>query len=240
MDLSLQSIIAFRSRFGLPVPDEPTEIPVQEIKDYISFMREELTELEDALLVPDDKARWGEMSDALCDQLVFFHHLTCKLGIGKAMHDLFAEVDNSNHTKGDGNVLFDSETGKMIKGIGYQKPDMHKFFRDTLTGSTECVSKIDFTEKARNIQNALISMFLDEKDQWTMRANFDSLITEIDMVGNNIWFRARKLQGKFNILNNSDEKLGHVIFDIPNCTDYTERDVIMNDNTLFVRPSNCL
>lgn len=203
-------------------------------------MREELREMEEALLCGNPVDRWAGIADALCDNLVFFHHLVCKLGLAPAMFDMFAEVDSSNHTKGEGNVLFDEKTGKMIKGAGFRKANIHKFFVNNLAATSECASPVDYADEARRAQRLLVNTFLAEDDDWKLEANLVDLNSSLLMSGEHVWFRARNLHGKFTVMNERDERIGTLTFDIPHCAGYSEREVILTGDAALVRPSSCL
>ncbi len=108
-------------------------------RQYISFVREELTEIEDALDDPDlsVKQKQQAVGDGLCDAMVFLVTLIIRLGYLYIFKALYGEVSRSNETKGHDGKLFD-DSGKMIKGPGYERPDFGDGWADQVkvTGLT--------------------------------------------------------------------------------------------------------
>ena len=97
-------------------PDEKT------IQLRFDLIREELSELQDALKKKDLK----EVADALTDILYVTYGAGHAFGIN--LDECFQEVQNSNMSKlgVDGKPIF-NEKGKVMKGPNYFKPNLSKF-----------------------------------------------------------------------------------------------------------------
>ena len=110
------------------------EIFGQEIKEKASFpndkitslrydlIKEELDELKEAM----DKKDLKEVADALTDILYVTYGAGHAFGID--LDKCFEEVQNSNMSKLDenGKPIY-NESGKVMKGPNYYKPDLSKF-----------------------------------------------------------------------------------------------------------------
>ena len=88
----------------------------------ISLIEEELDELRKAIIEKDIK----EVADALTDILYVTYGAGHAFGID--LDKCFDEVQNSNMSKlgEDGKPIYD-ESGKVMKGPNYFKPDLNKF-----------------------------------------------------------------------------------------------------------------
>ena len=88
----------------------------------LDLIREELSELEEAIEKKDIK----EVADALTDILYVTYGAGHAFGIN--LDKCFEEVQNSNMSKLDenGKPIY-NESGKVMKGPNYFKPDLSKF-----------------------------------------------------------------------------------------------------------------
>tara|TARA_B100001142_G_scaffold291177_1_gene309197 strand:+ start:111 stop:452 length:342 start_codon:yes stop_codon:yes gene_type:complete len=88
----------------------------------LNLIREELSELEEAIEKKDIK----EVADALTDILYVTYGAGHAFGIN--LDKCFEEVQNSNMSKlgSDGKPIY-NEHGKVMKGPDYFKPDLNKF-----------------------------------------------------------------------------------------------------------------
>ena len=90
----------------------------------ISLIEEELDELKQAILDKNIK----EVADALTDILYVTYGAGHAFGIN--LDKCFEEVQNSNMSKlgKDGKPIY-NESGKVMKGPNYFKPDLSKFMK---------------------------------------------------------------------------------------------------------------
>ena len=108
--------------FGQEVKDKPAFSTDKINKLRIDLIREELTELTDAMNNKD----LLEVADALTDILYVTYGAGHAFGIN--LDNCFEEVQNSNMSKLDenGKPIY-NEHGKVMKGPNYFKPDLSKF-----------------------------------------------------------------------------------------------------------------
>ena len=135
MDRIFQEIAEFRAKWahepGMGDVAEPIDPYSPEgrklISDYIAYIRSELVEIEDDL-----EAGLGmpAVIDGISDSLVFHGHWIHRLGLASTFGVFFSEVNRSNLTKGQVGRLIDPETGKMIKGPGYEKPRIPEIYNE--------------------------------------------------------------------------------------------------------------
>ena len=112
----------FMETFGQEVKGK-AEFPNKKITFLrYDLIREELEELKDAIEKKDIK----EVADALTDILYVTYGAGHAFGIN--LDKCFEEVQNSNMSKLDGNGKpIYNESGKVMKGPNYFKPDLSKF-----------------------------------------------------------------------------------------------------------------
>ncbi len=112
----------FMKTFGQEVKDKPAFSTDKINKLRIDLIREELTELTDAMNNKD----LLEVADALTDILYVTYGAGHAFGIN--LDKCFEEVQNSNMSKLDenGKPIY-NENGKVMKGPNYFKPDLSKF-----------------------------------------------------------------------------------------------------------------
>ncbi len=112
----------FMKTFGQEVKTEPSFSTEKINKLRIDLIKEELHELTEAMNNKD----LLEVADALTDILYVTYGAGHAFGIN--LDKCFDEVQNSNMSKlgEDGNPIY-NESGKVMKGPNYFKPDLSKF-----------------------------------------------------------------------------------------------------------------
>ena len=119
---NFESVKKFMKTFGQEVK-EKAEFPSEKIMNLrYDLIREELSELKDAL----DKKDMKEVADALTDILYVTYGAGHSFGIN--LDKCFEEVQSSNMSKlgKDGKPIY-NDKGKVMKGTNYFKPNLHKF-----------------------------------------------------------------------------------------------------------------
>ena len=112
----------FMKTFGQEVKEKPSSSNDKINKLRIDLIKEELQELTDAMNNKD----LLEVADALTDILYVTYGAGHAFGID--LDKCFEEVQNSNMSKLDenGKPIY-NESGKVMKGPDYYKPDLSKF-----------------------------------------------------------------------------------------------------------------
>ena len=112
----------FMKTFGQEVKDKPSFSTEKINKLRIDLIKEELEELTEAMKNND----LLEVADALTDILYVTYGAGHAFGIN--LDQCFEEVQNSNMSKLDenGKPIY-NESGKVMKGPKYFKPDLSKF-----------------------------------------------------------------------------------------------------------------
>ena len=112
----------FMKTFGQEVKDKPAFSTDKINKLRIDLIKEELEELTEAMKNSD----LLEVADALTDILYVTYGAGHAFGID--LDKCFEEVQNSNMSKLDenGKPIY-NESGKVMKGPNYFKPDLSKF-----------------------------------------------------------------------------------------------------------------
>ena len=112
----------FMKTFGQEVKTKPSFSTDKINKLRIDLIREELEELTEAMQRKD----LLEVADALTDILYVTYGTGHSFGID--LDQCFNEVQNSNMSKlgKDGKPIY-NESGKVMKGPNYFKPDLKKF-----------------------------------------------------------------------------------------------------------------
>ena len=112
----------FMKTFGQEVKTKPSFSTEKINKLRIDLIKEELEELTEAMNNKD----LLEVADALTDILYVTYGAGHAFGID--LDKCFDEVQNSNMSKLDGNGKpIYNESGKVMKGPNYFKPDLSKF-----------------------------------------------------------------------------------------------------------------
>ena len=112
----------FMQTFGQEVKNKPSFSTNKINKLRIDLIKEELDELKEAM----DNNDLLEVADALTDILYVTYGAGHAFGID--LDKCFDEVQNSNMSKlgEDGEPIY-NESGKVMKGPKYFKPDLNKF-----------------------------------------------------------------------------------------------------------------
>ena len=112
----------FMKTFGQEVKTKPSFSTDKINKLRLDLIKEELTELTEAMKNKD----LLEVADALTDILYVTYGAGHAFGIN--LDKCFDEVQNSNMSKlgADGKPIY-NESGKVMKGPDYYKPDLSKF-----------------------------------------------------------------------------------------------------------------
>jgi len=114
----------FMKTFGQEVKDKPSFSTEKINKLRIDLIKEELNELTEAMKNND----LLEVADALTDILYVTYGAGHAFGIN--LDKCFEEVQNSNMSKLDENRKpIYNESGKVMKGPNYFKPDLSKFVK---------------------------------------------------------------------------------------------------------------
>ena len=119
---NFQKVKTFMQTFGQEVKSKPSfsSDKINELR--YNLIREELDELKQAINNKDIL----EVADALTDILYVTYGAGHAFGID--LDKCFEEVQNSNMSKLDGNGKpIYNESGKVMKGPNYFKPDLSKF-----------------------------------------------------------------------------------------------------------------
>jgi predicted HAD superfamily Cof-like phosphohydrolase len=122
---NFQSVKIFMQTFGQEVKNK-TEFPSEKITQLrYKLIKEELEELNEAIKSKDMK----EIADALSDILYVTYGAGHAFGID--LDKCFDEVQKSNMSKlgSDGKPIY-NESGKVMKGPSYFKPDLNKFLKN--------------------------------------------------------------------------------------------------------------
>ena len=121
---NFKSVKKFMQTFGQEVKDK-MEFPNENIVQLrCDLIQEELEELKQAIIDKDLK----EVADALTDILYVTYGAGHAFGID--LDKCFDEVQKSNMSKlgADGKPIY-NESGKVMKGPSYFKPDLTKFVK---------------------------------------------------------------------------------------------------------------
>ena len=119
---NFESVKKFMQTFGQEVRTKASFPNNKIISLRLNLIREELSELEEAIEKKDIK----EVADALTDILYVTYGAGHAFGIN--LDKCFEEVQNSNMSKlgSDGKPIY-NEHGKVMKGPDYFKPNLNKF-----------------------------------------------------------------------------------------------------------------
>ena len=121
---NFEKVGVFMKTFGQEVKTNPSLSTNQINELRISLIKEELEELKAAI----NKKDLLEVADALTDILYVTYGAGHAFGIN--LDECFEEVQNSNMSKlgKDGKPIY-NESGKVMKGPNYFKPDLNKFVK---------------------------------------------------------------------------------------------------------------
>ena len=119
---NFEKVRVFMKTYGQEVKDKAGFSDARTNKLRIDLIKEELDELTEAM---QDK-NLLEVADALTDILYVTYGAGHAFGID--LDKCFEEVQNSNMSKlGDDGKPIYNETGKVMKGPHYYKPDLSKY-----------------------------------------------------------------------------------------------------------------
>jgi len=121
---NFDEVKVFMKTYGQEVKLTPDFPENKILKLRIDLIQEELEELKEAISNKDIV----EVADALTDILYVTYGAGHSFGIN--LDDCFSEVQRSNMSKlgDDGKPIF-NESGKVLKGPNYFKPDLKKYIR---------------------------------------------------------------------------------------------------------------
>jgi len=121
---NFEKVGLFMKTFGQEVKTKPGFSTVKINKLRINLIKEELEELENAMNNQDLK----ETIDALTDILYVTYGAGHAFGVN--LDKCFDEIQKSNMSKlgDDGKPIYD-DTGKVMKGPKYFKPNLSKFIK---------------------------------------------------------------------------------------------------------------
>ena len=119
---NFESVKKFMETFGQEIKEKASFPNDKIISLRYELIKEELEEFKDAI----DKKDIKEVADALTDILYVTYGAGHAFGIN--LDKCFEEVQNSNMSKLDknGKPIY-NESGKVMKGPNYFKPDLSKF-----------------------------------------------------------------------------------------------------------------
>ena len=119
---NFESVKQFMQTFGQEVRTKASFPNDKTTRLRLDLIKEELSELEEAI----DKKDIKEVADALTDILYVTYGAGHAFGIN--LDKCFGEVQNSNMSKlgSDGKPIY-NENGKVMKGPDYFKPNLNKF-----------------------------------------------------------------------------------------------------------------
>ena len=119
---NFESVKKFMQTFGQEVKTKAGFPDSKKVSLRVDLIREELSELEDAIKNKDIK----EVADALTDILYVTYGAGHAFGIN--LDKCFHDVQNSNMSKLglDGKPIY-NDKGKVLKGPNYFKPNLEKF-----------------------------------------------------------------------------------------------------------------
>ncbi len=121
---NFKKVQEFMETFGQEVKLKPSLSSEKINKLRLDLIKEELDELKEAINNND----LLEVADALTDILYVTYGAGHAFGID--LDSCFQEVQNSNMSKlGEGGKPIYNDTGKVMKGPNYFKPDLSKFIK---------------------------------------------------------------------------------------------------------------
>ena len=121
---NFKDVKIFMEKFGQMVRTQPQFPDDKTMKLRLDLIKEELSELEEAMKTKNLK----EVADALTDILYVTYGAGYAYGID--LDQCFKEVQRANMSKlgEDGKPIYNDQ-GKVMKGPNYTKPDLSKFIK---------------------------------------------------------------------------------------------------------------
>ena len=121
---NFEDVKTFMETFGQIVKTKPQFPDEKTMQLRYDLIKEELDELEHAMKTKNLK----EVADALTDILYVTYGAGHAFGVN--LDECFDEVQRSNMSKlGDDEKTIYNESGKVMKGPNYFKPDLGKFLK---------------------------------------------------------------------------------------------------------------
>ena len=121
---NFKDVMIFMEKFGQMVRTKPQFPDDKTMRLRLDLIKEELSELEEAMKTKNLK----EVADALTDILYVTYGAGYAYGID--LDQCFKEVQRANMSKlgEDGKPIYNDQ-GKVMKGPNYTKPDLSKFVK---------------------------------------------------------------------------------------------------------------
>ena len=121
---NFKDVKLFMEKFGQMVRTQPNFPDKKTMELRLDLIKEELSELEEAMKTKNLK----EVADALTDILYVTYGAGYAYGID--LDQCFKEVQRANMSKlgEDGKPIYNDQ-GKVMKGPNYTKPDLSKFVK---------------------------------------------------------------------------------------------------------------
>jgi len=121
---NFKDVKIFMEKFGQMVRTKPQFPDDKTMQLRLDLIKEELSELEDAMKTKNLK----EVADALTDILYVTYGAGYAYGVD--LDQCFKEVQRANMSKlgEDGKPIYNDQ-GKVMKGPNYTKPDLSKFVK---------------------------------------------------------------------------------------------------------------
>lgn len=118
MQKQLDLVNEFHRKFHVPTLAAPSLIPADRSGLRYGLMHEEVQEY----LAGAEQGDLPNIAKELCDILYAVYGTILEHGLQGKIEDIFAEVHKSHMSK-------DYHRYKMVKGEGYFKPDVERFFK---------------------------------------------------------------------------------------------------------------
>jgi len=119
MKKQLELVKKFHEKFKVPVLEKPSLISENRSSLRHSLMKDEVEEYIDGIQSEDLE----NIAKELCDVLYSVYGTILEHGLQNKIEGIFEEVHNSNMSK-------DYHQYKMVKGNGYFKANIKKFFQE--------------------------------------------------------------------------------------------------------------
>lgn len=119
MNKQIEQVKQFHQAFGHPVRTKPTNLSWERAEMRIDILKEEVDELETAMMENDVV----NVADAIIDCMYILIGHALEFGIAHRLEECFDEVQRSNMSKlgADGLPIY-REDGKIMKGPNYSPP----------------------------------------------------------------------------------------------------------------------
>ncbi|HEX8974475.1 MAG TPA: nucleoside triphosphate pyrophosphohydrolase family protein [Patescibacteria group bacterium] len=118
MKKQLELVREFHEKFHVPVLEKPSLIPIDRYDFRYALMKEEVDEYIEGARNEDLE----NIAKEMCDILYGVYGTILEHGLQDKIEEIFEEVHRSHMSK-------DYHQYKMVKGEGYFKPNVAKFFK---------------------------------------------------------------------------------------------------------------